>query len=285
MGDMREELLTIGRFARLCRLSVKQLRHYDETGLLRPVRVDPGTGYRYYAAAQARDALTIALLRDLDVPLPAIAEVLAADGPARARVLRQERDRLAARIARDTERLRLLDRLAGTDEPGYEVSVAREPARRLAVVSAACAAEEVGAAIGRCVGELLAAVAGRAWTPPVWGLFPIDLADGMRVAAGVEIGQAPPGTRAETLAAGPAAVTVHAGPYAELPLAYHALLAWIHERGLRPRGPVREAYLVGPGEAGPAELLTKVVVPLDPGDPGDLDGLDGLDDLDEEETP
>ncbi|MFI6417321.1 MerR family transcriptional regulator [Streptomyces sp. NPDC050842] len=70
---MRDELLTIGRFARLCRLSVKQLRHDDEVGLLGPVRVDAGTGYRYYPPEQARDALTVALLRDMDLPLAVIA--------------------------------------------------------------------------------------------------------------------------------------------------------------------------------------------------------------------
>lgn len=32
------QTLTIGRFARLCRLSVKQLRRYDEMGLSAPVR-------------------------------------------------------------------------------------------------------------------------------------------------------------------------------------------------------------------------------------------------------
>ncbi|MET7302578.1 MerR family transcriptional regulator [Embleya sp. NPDC005575] len=76
-----EELLTIGRFARLCRLSVKQLRHYDDVGLLRPVRVDRATGYRYYATDQARDALTVALLREIDVPPAVIAETLAARAP------------------------------------------------------------------------------------------------------------------------------------------------------------------------------------------------------------
>ncbi|MDX3111783.1 MerR family transcriptional regulator, partial [Nonomuraea angiospora] len=71
-----EELLPIGQFARLGRLSVKQLRHYDELGLLRPARVDAVTGYRYYRASQARVALSIALLRSLDVPLAVVGEVL-----------------------------------------------------------------------------------------------------------------------------------------------------------------------------------------------------------------
>jgi DNA-binding transcriptional MerR regulator len=57
------ELLPIGLFSRLCRLSVKQLHHYDEVGLLRPARVDEATGYRYYRRDQVRDAMAIALLR------------------------------------------------------------------------------------------------------------------------------------------------------------------------------------------------------------------------------
>ncbi|MFD0684136.1 MerR family DNA-binding transcriptional regulator [Actinomadura fibrosa] len=69
---MSDDLLPIGRFARLCRLSVKQLRHYDDLGLLVPARVDPASGYRYYRPAQARDALSIGLLRSLDVPLPMV---------------------------------------------------------------------------------------------------------------------------------------------------------------------------------------------------------------------
>ena len=41
---MSNDLLPIGRFARLCRLSVKQLRHYDDLGLLAPAWVDPSSG-------------------------------------------------------------------------------------------------------------------------------------------------------------------------------------------------------------------------------------------------
>ena len=36
-----DDLLTIGRFARLAGLSVGALRHYDELDLLRPARIDP----------------------------------------------------------------------------------------------------------------------------------------------------------------------------------------------------------------------------------------------------
>lgn len=45
-------MFNIGEFARLGRVSVRMLRHYDALGLLRPARVDPVTGYRYYEARQ-----------------------------------------------------------------------------------------------------------------------------------------------------------------------------------------------------------------------------------------
>ncbi len=47
-------MITIGDFARLGRVSVRMLRHYDTIGLLRPEHVDPHTGYRYYRPEQLR---------------------------------------------------------------------------------------------------------------------------------------------------------------------------------------------------------------------------------------
>ncbi|WP_327075367.1 GyrI-like domain-containing protein [Kitasatospora purpeofusca] len=70
----------------------------------------------------------------------------------------------------------------------------------------------------------------------------------------------PGGPERPVLPGGPVLATVHHGSYAQLPLAYHALLAAVHERGLRPVPPVREAYLVGPGEAAAEEWMTRLVV-------------------------
>ena len=45
-------MLSIGELARRTRVSVRMLRHYDELGLVKPHRVDPATGYRWYSASQ-----------------------------------------------------------------------------------------------------------------------------------------------------------------------------------------------------------------------------------------
>ncbi|MFD2420869.1 DNA polymerase III subunit beta family protein [Amycolatopsis pigmentata] len=77
------ELLTIGAFARAARLTASALRFYADSGLLRPARVDGTSGYRYYARDQVGRAVTIRRLREIDMPLERIAEVLDS-GPAEA---------------------------------------------------------------------------------------------------------------------------------------------------------------------------------------------------------
>jgi DNA-binding transcriptional MerR regulator len=69
------KLLTIGEFARASRLSPKALRLYDELGLLRLVRVDEYSGYRYYSPDQLDQARLVAWLRRAGLPLATIAEI------------------------------------------------------------------------------------------------------------------------------------------------------------------------------------------------------------------
>ncbi|MEU9169124.1 MerR family transcriptional regulator [Streptomyces sp. NPDC048420] len=71
------EWLTIGAFARASRLSPKALRLYDELELLRPARVDPDSGYRYYTPGQLEQARQVAWLRRLGMPLARIRTVCA----------------------------------------------------------------------------------------------------------------------------------------------------------------------------------------------------------------
>ncbi|MFD4459924.1 MerR family transcriptional regulator [Nocardia sp. NPDC058480] len=71
------ELITIGAFARTCGLSASALRFYADAGILVPAVVDDITGYRYYAPEQTDTARLIRHLRAVDMPLPAVAAVLA----------------------------------------------------------------------------------------------------------------------------------------------------------------------------------------------------------------
>ena len=70
-------MIKIGDFSKLSRISIRMLRHYAETGLLAPEKIDPFTGYRYYSEAQLPIANRITALKDMGFGLSAIGEILA----------------------------------------------------------------------------------------------------------------------------------------------------------------------------------------------------------------
>ncbi|MFI1735781.1 GyrI-like domain-containing protein [Streptomyces acidicola] len=99
---------------------------------------------------------------------------------------------------------------------------------------------------------------------PLWALYPLDLEERMEIAVGVQTLEegGTPGLGLEPLPGGLVAETVHIGPCAQLPLACNALFAAIHERGLRPHAPVRDACPVGSAEARQEELMTRLIIPV-----------------------
>jgi DNA-binding transcriptional MerR regulator len=128
-----DDLLSIGRFARLAGLSVGALRHYDELDLLRPADIDRFTGYRRYRREQLGTARTIARLRDLELPLDEIRAVLAMDDPAeQRRRLAAHRARIEARSNRLTRLLHVVGRMSEGKDP-IVTNTATDPAAATAV--------------------------------------------------------------------------------------------------------------------------------------------------------
>jgi DNA-binding transcriptional MerR regulator len=125
-------LLSIGEFARLARLSAKALRRYDELGLLRPDRVDPDTGYRWYAAGQLEQARLVAALRQIGVPLARIKPLLGLPPAAVAAQVADWWDGAETEHAarRDLAGY-LVDRLNGKETIMYEVATRDVPERAL----------------------------------------------------------------------------------------------------------------------------------------------------------
>jgi DNA-binding transcriptional MerR regulator len=76
-----DPLMSIGVFSTATLVSIKALRLYHEQGLLVPAAVDPVTGYRSYRVSQLADTQVIKRLRDLDVPLAGVAEIVRARDP------------------------------------------------------------------------------------------------------------------------------------------------------------------------------------------------------------
>ncbi|MFI8950361.1 MerR family transcriptional regulator [Streptomyces sp. NPDC053750] len=68
---------SIGEMARDSGLGVSALRFYDRAGVLVPARVDPVSGYRWYAPGQLDEARLLARLRRAGMPLADVRLVLA----------------------------------------------------------------------------------------------------------------------------------------------------------------------------------------------------------------
>lgn len=267
--DERETLMPIGRFARACRLGIKALRHYDDEGLLRPAFVDRATGYRYYARSQAREAVAIAMLRSLEVGLPAIRAILAAPPAQRARLLAAEGERQRAELARRARAVRAVERLAAAHElMPYAIALRREPALLVAKRSCTTTPEALVRDSTALVYELLGELRAAGCEPRMPVLCENEAPDAEeRIVVHACAALQPPTprllrARVETLPAGTFAALCHSGSYDELGLAHHALYAWAQEHGHEAAGPIREIYRNDPADVTEDALETEVLLPL-----------------------
>src|ERR1700751_4337840 len=69
-------MFRIGEFAQIAQVSGRQLRFYDQLGLLRPARIDAQTGYRYYTVRQLPRLNSILALKELGLSLEQIGPLL-----------------------------------------------------------------------------------------------------------------------------------------------------------------------------------------------------------------
>ena len=70
-------MFRIGEFAQIAQVSGRQLRFYDQLGLLRPAHTDAQTGYRYYSIRQLPKLNSILALKELGLSLEQIGPLLA----------------------------------------------------------------------------------------------------------------------------------------------------------------------------------------------------------------
>ncbi|MEV4620328.1 MerR family transcriptional regulator [Asanoa sp. NPDC049573] len=137
--DVRD--LTIGEFGRRTGLSAKALRLYEVSGLLRPASVDPATGYRRYSVEQVERARRISLLRQIDMPLAVVAEVLAgSDTEAAIRLDRwwQAREAQVRSHRASADYLRAQLTRSGPPRTPYPIRLIDRPRLKVAAITSEC---------------------------------------------------------------------------------------------------------------------------------------------------
>lgn len=72
-------MLSIGEFSKICKVSTKTLRYYDEIGLIKPSKINQGNGYRYYSIEQLETMLFINRLKQYRFSLGEIKAIITSE--------------------------------------------------------------------------------------------------------------------------------------------------------------------------------------------------------------
>jgi len=266
------QLIPIGGFSRISRLSVKALRLYDGMGILPPARVDEDTGYRYYSWQQVNRATLIRLLRGADVPLDEIRALLA-DPTAEGALakLAAHRERFERQAAEVRAALSLLQTIIEQEEGlmPYTVEAKETPELSVLRVRKRATLATIGDAVGAAFDELMGYMGGQGipFAGPPLCVYPEHIDETTEGEIWICM-PAPPGSPGAgsvepfTMPGGTVACTLHRGPFDGIGAAYAAVYGWVEEHGREAAGPMREVYLTDPDEVPPEEYLTEVQWPI-----------------------
>jgi len=76
MEEKNFQLLKIGELAAMAGISVKALRVYEKKNIIKPVKIDDVTGYRYYSPDQFKQIEALIELQDMGFTLAEISRIL-----------------------------------------------------------------------------------------------------------------------------------------------------------------------------------------------------------------
>jgi len=275
---MRERtVLKIGEFARVNQVSIATLRYYDQCGLLKPVALDPDTGYRYYSLDQLPRLNRILALKELGFSLEQIARLLEGDlsleqlrgmFTLKQAHLQQMIDAEQARLMRIAARLRQIEQEGKM--PVYEVLLKQVDAL---LVSSFREIVPLDGGLGRSYGKIVAYLDQQRVQQTEPALFLLHSRseqhdDGLYidVETAIPLPTALAGNEQitiQTLPGGLMAYTIHIGYDLFLGQAYAALYRWMKDSGYRVVGPPRQVRLLHGKHMDPNQYITEVQFPVE----------------------
>jgi len=238
----------------MTRLSIKALRLYDQLDLLQPRHVDSQSGYRYYEADQLPRARMIRSMRDMDMPLAAIRQALAAlySSPEQAEALVREyasmRERQVERILAQVQQVIQIIHQE-TNPMTLEVNVKTVASQQVISITRHVKVNKLDETIQKSL-ETLRAFAGEKQTEAPFGIYhgsiseqedgPIEIClpitEGVKAKGDVQV---------KTLEGGNAASVTMLGAQCDFPAilgAYDAAADWIQKNGYQMGEAPREVW-------------------------------------------
>lgn len=247
-------MIRIGDLSRISQVPVSTLRYYDEVDLLKPIKVDRFTGYRYYSFDQLPRLNRILALKDLGFSLEEIARLLGEDLPADQlrEMLRLKRSELRDQVQEAFNRLERVEcRLRQIEQENimskYDVVIKKVEPILIAGVRGVipsppeqnslwdelvCPVENKGVFTGPCF-TVYHSEEPQLDVEVCWALKNSIQPNGR-----IKVYELP---EVETMAS-----VVHKGPFVTIGEAYKAIIQWIETNDYHIVGPCREIYLQSP---------------------------------------
>jgi DNA-binding transcriptional MerR regulator len=274
-------MLKISDFSKLSLVSVKALRYYDERGLLKPARVDPSTGYRFYSASQLTRLNRILAMKDMGLDLSQIALLLDQEptpdqirGMLRLKQveLHQQLEEGQARLARIEAWLQAFEQEATM--PAYDVVIKSVVALRVAqarVVAPKMEQPELGITLGRLFAEVMGSIAQQGATivgPGITLYYDLEYREreisvGACLAFEGSLFESEQVKVVELPAVETMASVIHHGSFSTMHQAYNAILPWIEANGYHISGPNRELNLEFESGGDESTFVTEIQFPVE----------------------
>lgn len=263
-------MLTIGQMSRACGVSVKTLHHYEKIGLLRPSRIDPDSGYRYYQESQIQTMLLIGRLKRYGFSLAEIGPLLAENDHLGLELKRQrirldrQAEQLSTLIRELDHHIQQLERTGDVMSYQNQYTVQVEMAEEQALLTQRhkMSVEEFGCYYGviyekiareqlKTNGVVLTIYHDREFDPAC---------SDMELGVGIMDRE-----KATTVLPRRLCATVtHIGPYSGLPDAYGAIITWIKSNSYEICGAPYEVYVKNNFDGLPSEQWeTKLYFPVE----------------------
>ncbi|PEA54946.1 MerR family transcriptional regulator [Bacillus pseudomycoides] len=271
-------MLSIGEFSKICKVSTKTLRYYDEIGLIHPDEINPENGYRYYSIRQLKTMLLINRLKSYHFSLEEIKAILELEEDQSEErlfsVLNRKRKDIQEKLnaleyTLNQMRNDILNLENGIPIMSYldniEVQLVETKTMNILSIRQMMSSNDYAAGYGKYFSRLYEKIATEKLTllskpMTIYHSSEYNPA-GNDTEFAISIEATVKGTR--DLPGSLCAKSILKGPYPELTSVYANLMEWIEKEGYELINPPYEVYITEPNQAtAPDDIVTEVYFPV-----------------------
>lgn len=271
-------LLSIGEFSKICGVSTKTLRYYDEIGLINPDEISAENGYRYYSIEQLKRMLYINRLKSYHFSLEEIKMMLALEEDESEEmlcsVLNQKRNEIQEKLKAFEFLVKQLSHDISNLEKGVpimsylddiEVQLVETKPKNVLYKRLILSSDDYASGYGHYFSKLYERIAMEKLSllgqPMTIYHSPEFNPAGNDTEFAIQIAESVQGTR--DLPGSLCAKSVLKGPYSELTAVYANLMKWIENESYELISPPYEIYVTDPHqENAPEDYVTEVYFPV-----------------------